>query len=32
MAKSGSSGVGWMQLTGHTDTHEASLQHDWVIA
>lgn len=29
---SGSSGVGWMQLTGQTDTHEASLQQVWVIA
>lgn len=30
--KSGSSGVGWMQLTGHTETQVASLQHVWVMA
>ncbi|MGY3684372.1 ribosomal protein S18 acetylase RimI-like enzyme [Streptomyces sp. TE33382] len=27
-----SSGVGWMQLTGHTDTQVASLQQVWVMA
>ncbi|ETZ98959.1 hypothetical protein I547_5865 [Mycobacterium kansasii 824] len=31
VAKPGSSGEGWMQLTGHAKTHDASLQHDWVI-
>lgn len=30
--KSGSSGVGWMQLTGQTATQVASLQQVWVIA
>ena len=30
-AKGASSGVGWMQLTGQTSTHETSLQHAWVI-
>jgi hypothetical protein len=30
--KSGSSGVGWMQLTGHAATQEASVQQFWVIA
>lgn len=30
--KSGSSGVGWMQLTGHTETQVASPQHVWVMA
>jgi hypothetical protein len=29
---SGSSGVGWMQLTGHTATQVASLQQVWVMA
>ncbi len=30
--KARSSGVGWMQLTGHTATQVASLQQVWVIA
>ncbi len=30
-ANSRSSGVGWMQFTGHTATQLASLQHVWVI-
>jgi hypothetical protein len=30
--KSGSSGVGWMQLTGHAVTQEASVQHNCVMA
>jgi hypothetical protein len=30
LPKSGSSGVGWMQFTGHAKTHDASLQHDCV--
>ena len=29
-AKPGSPGAGWMQLTGHATTHDASLQHDCV--
>ena len=29
--KSGSSGVGWMQLTGHTRTQVASEQQLWVM-
>lgn len=32
LPKSGSSGVGWMQLTGQTATQVASLQQVWVIA
>ncbi len=31
VAKPGSSGVGWMQFTGHAKTQDPSLQHDWVI-
>jgi hypothetical protein len=30
--KSGSSGVGWMQLTGQAATQDASVQQVWVIA
>lgn len=30
--KARSSGVGWMQLTGHTATQVASLQQVWVMA
>jgi hypothetical protein len=30
--KPGSSGVGWMQLTGQTETQDASLQQVCVIA
>ena len=29
--KSGSSGVGWMQLTGQTPTQVASVQQVWVM-
>ncbi len=29
-AKPGSPGAGWMQLTGHATTHEASAQQAWV--
>lgn len=32
VANPGSSGVGWMQSTGHTSTQEASLQQDRVMA
>lgn len=32
LPKSGSPGAGWMQLTGQTETQEASLQQVWVIA
>ncbi|GHB82663.1 hypothetical protein GCM10010332_02030 [Streptomyces albogriseolus] len=32
LPKARSSGVGWMQLTGQTDTQVASLQQVWVIA
>src|SRR5690606_28164328 len=32
LPKAGSSGVGWMQLTGQTDTQVASAQQFWVIA
>lgn len=32
LPKARSCGVGWMQLTGHTATHVASLQQVWVMA
>lgn len=32
LPKARSSGVGWMQLTGHTATQVASLQQVWVMA
>ncbi len=32
LPKSRSSGVGWMQLTGHTAMQVASVQHVWVMA
>lgn len=32
LPKSRSSGVGWMQLTGHTAMQVASLQQFWVMA